>query len=524
MNNLPYCVIGSGPSSVAAAVALLNQNQKIVMVDVGTDLDAEKTSILNNIYHDSSLALNSDLLKKLYSFNLYEANQSSYVKSTYGSTYCYETNNFFDSNSSSLSISSSLSKGGLSCVWGATVLPYNSLDIADWPITFDSLRAHNDAIANILPIACYQDPITSPFYPPIKTTSNFLNFSPSIKNLLIHLNSNKHILNSNGISFQNSLLALSNFDSNDKDCIYCGNCMRGCQKQLIYNSKFTLANLLRNENFSYISNTKLIKFNESNNVVSLKCRNVITNNIHTIDCKRLYIGCGVINSAKILIESYGLNDKELSIKDSQYFYFPILQKKYIGNDITSLNALCQLFMKISLFHSNKYSHLQLYPMNITFESIIRNFPYINYFPKKFLRLLLSNFFLIQAYLPSEFSSIVKIKFNTNLNTFSIVSNPLTSQAIDFVVDKISENSKYMGIFPALKRKIITGLPCSGHHFGSTFPMSNQPTGLNSDIYGRILGSKRVHCIDASIFPNIPPGPITFNIMANAHRIASHFKD
>jgi choline dehydrogenase-like flavoprotein len=34
-----------------------------------------------------------------------------------------------------------------------------------------------------------------------------------------------------------------------------------------------------------------------------------------------------------------------------------------------------------------------------------------------------------------------------------------------------------------------------------------------------MGSSRVHIVDASVFPTIPAGPITFTIMANATRIA-----
>jgi choline dehydrogenase-like flavoprotein len=44
--------------------------------------------------------------------------------------------------------------------------------------------------------------------------------------------------------------------------------------------------------------------------------------------------------------------------------------------------------------------------------------------------------------------------------------------------------------------------------------------LETDVFGRLPGWKRVHLVDASVFPSIPATTITLTAMANAHRIAS----
>jgi len=43
-------------------------------------------------------------------------------------------------------------------------------------------------------------------------------------------------------------------------------------------------------------------------------------------------------------------------------------------------------------------------------------------------------------------------------------------------------------------------------------------GSLSDNLGRPRRSKNIHIVDASILPTIPPGPITFTLMANSRRI------
>ncbi|MYF29018.1 MAG: hypothetical protein F4169_09175, partial [Gammaproteobacteria bacterium] len=56
--------------------------------------------------------------------------------------------------------------------------------------------------------------------------------------------------------------------------------------------------------------------------------------------------------------------------------------------------------------------------------------------------------------------------------------------------------------------------------GGGFPMRQDPGRLETDPLGRPKGFQRVHLVDASVFPSIAGTPITFTVMANAHRIAS----
>jgi len=69
-----------------------------------------------------------------------------------------------------------------------------------------------------------------------------------------------------------------------------------------------------------------------------------------------------------------------------------------------------------------------------------------------------------------------------------------------------------------------GAPGRGYHTGGSFPMRDRPGPFESDRWGRPQGFERVHVVDASVFPSIPAGPITFSVMANAHRIGSAAAD
>ena len=51
-------------------------------------------------------------------------------------------------------------------------------------------------------------------------------------------------------------------------------------------------------------------------------------------------------------------------------------------------------------------------------------------------------------------------------------------------------------------------------------MRARPASGESDTLGRPIPARRVHVVDASCFPSVPGGTITFPAMANAYRIAT----
>ena len=64
------------------------------------------------------------------------------------------------------------------------------------------------------------------------------------------------------------------------------------------------------------------------------------------------------------------------------------------------------------------------------------------------------------------------------------------------------------------------MPGEGNHSGGSFPMSQNPGMLESDVMGRPGNLKRTHVVDSSILPSITATTIALTAMANAHRIAS----
>jgi len=97
--------------------------------------------------------------------------------------------------------------------------------------------------------------------------------------------------------------------------------------------------------------------------------------------------------------------------------------------------------------------------------------------------------------------------------------PHTEATLKKVVRKLGSLRSLTGLLP-LTSLLQPGEPGRGFHTGGSFPMSLNPSGLETDLLGRPWGLKRTHIVDSSVLPSIAATTITFTAMANAHRIGT----
>src|ERR1700722_16194179 len=145
-----HCVIGSGPAGVAAASALLSRGVNVLMLDAGIELEPDRAKIVAElaktkladwppaqiaaVHGDSDADLKGLPHKKLF-----------------GSDFLYrESEDKIPWRARDVALCPSLGFGGLSNVWGATMLPLRESDITDWPIKRSDLDEHYRAAAQIM--------------------------------------------------------------------------------------------------------------------------------------------------------------------------------------------------------------------------------------------------------------------------------------------------------------------------------------------------------------------------------------
>jgi choline dehydrogenase-like flavoprotein len=77
------------------------------------------------------------------------------------------------------------------------------------------------------------------------------------------------------------------------------------------------------------------------------------------------------------------------------------------------------------------------------------------------------------------------------------------------------------LYPILPSLRVAGGGKS-YHIGATFPHAadGAQSIFSSDRVGRVGAWKRIHLVDASVFPSVPATTFGLTVMANAHRIAA----
>ena len=147
------CVVGSGPSAVACAHTLSRAGARTTILDVGIDLDDRSSVLLDRFRDDHDVSRLVEDIHRIRSHNV----QHSVVqpgKYLFGSDHPYRTLPETEVRSGKDAvIRTSLAKGGMTTVWGATVSTVVPKDIGDWPISFTDLEPHYRALEEIMSVS-----------------------------------------------------------------------------------------------------------------------------------------------------------------------------------------------------------------------------------------------------------------------------------------------------------------------------------------------------------------------------------
>lgn len=523
-------VAGSGPAGVSCAYALLSLGLEVTMLDVGIELESERTKIVEQLSGTNPENWDRNLIK-IIKGNTVANTSGTFSKGVYGSNFPQrDVDKYIPCEIINAQPRISLAKGGLSNLWGAAVLPYTDEDIADWPISIKDLTPHYESVFSFMDLAAINDDLKNKF-PLYSKNYKSLKLSNQASALLNDLDSNKNTLNSKGFLFGRSRLAVNPESKNgSRGCVYCGLCHYGCPTSAIYNSSYTLEELKKNKNFHYIKDIIIQRVSESNGKITISAITRSKNELITFTGDRVYLACGVIPTTKIMLESLEAYDKELTVKDSQWFLIPLIRYKKSPRVINeNLFTLSQLFIELFDPTLNKNTiNLQLYTYNDLFLSAIKNILGFTYPLFKLpVNELLDRLLLVMGYLHSDSSSDFTIKLKKSNTTSKLLIkskiNKSVVKTINGVYEKIYNNRDSFKSFPIPG---ITSIPKPGYgsHSGGSFPMRKNPKEFETDILGRPTGFSKVHIVDSTIFPSIPATTITLTIMANAYRIGSSYNE
>jgi choline dehydrogenase-like flavoprotein len=523
-----YIVIGSGPAAISATKALVSQGHQVTILDVGTTLDGDRRKIVDRMSGLDPEDWNQEDLASIVGLRK-PGEEAVHSKLSYGSSYS------FDTRSSAVGVrwsgapgfNHSLAKGGLSNVWGSSLLAYRQEDISDWPIRVDDLEPHYRAVLEFVPCTAIEDDLEE-ILPSYSSQSNPLKPSLQGEALLADLGMRRETLRKSGILFGRSRLAIHATGENVRsECVYCALCLSGCPYGLIYSSADTLDELIKSGSVKYLREHLVEEFQQVGDEVLVTGRNLADQTRFSHRARRVFVGAGVLPTAKIVLNSLKAFDTPVRLLDSQYFIYPLLRFSATpGIESERMHTTSQAFLEVDDPRVSPHMvHLQVYGYS-TFlhQELNRTFLKWPLRSAAFRRGFLGRLMIAQGFVHSNESGSIELtlKKDPNDNTFLHVRicdrwrglATILRVGIKLLIQ--SFRTKTIPLIPGLQLPN----PGSGYHSGGTFPMKTDPGPLDTDTLGRLPSTDRVHLVDASVLPSVPATSITFTVMANAHRIAS----
>jgi choline dehydrogenase-like flavoprotein len=523
-----YCVVGSGPAGVACAAALLQRGHVVRMLDAGVQLEPEREQVVARLAQ--SLPEGWSLADRNWlTTGMNPDAHGIPQKLLFGSDYPYRTiKSDLDVSFDRVGLRPSFALGGLSTVWGAAMLPYAERDMVGWPITAQRLAPHYRAVLELTGLSAENDDLTE-FFPLFCDPRGHLESSRQAQAMRRALDRNRDKLRQTGVYFGRARLALRAKGSPEQTgCVYCGMCMYGCPYGYIYNSAATVKQMSSSANFQYQADAVVNSVAEKGDEVVVCGNHGVTGERFELRAQRVFLATGTIPTTGILLRSLSAYDHTLQMKDSQYFLLPVMLTKHVGKvRREQLHSLSQLFLEVLDPGISPYTvHLQVYSFSDLIGKAIRKSlgPFagaLGFAAREFENRLL----LIQGFVHSAHSSEIAVTLqggrtqNRDQLLLTATLNPDAKKTVHRVVRKLLRNALRLGVVPLPMLLQVAG-PGRSFHAGGTFPMRDQPSRFETDVLGRPPGWRRIHAVDATVFPSIPATTITLAVMANAHRIAS----
>ena len=502
-----FVVVGSGPAGVACAHALLQKGAKVTMLDAGLDLESDRKASVARLAAASPAEWDAGSLQFIRDGVRVESSGIP-LKMAYGSSFPYREPAGLPTAHEGVEGRPSYARGGLSNVWGASVMPFRTEDMTEWPITAEELEPHYRAVLEVIPYSARHDGLAESF-PLYSDHARALKTSSQAGALLRDLES-AHT----SLRFGAARLAV------DAACVYCGLCLYGCPYGYIYNSSDTLDELQKHRGFTYRPGILVHRVSETSSHVELSGATVGGDTPFSMSVERAFLACGVFSTARIVLASLDAFGETVQAADNCYFLLPLL--RYTNQEDVrreSLNTLAQVFLEVSDPTIGPQTvHLQVYTYNELFRQQINNM--LGPLGGVAASAVLGRLLLVQGYLHSDLSPGINLTLDRDGTlSMAVEPNTRTRPALAALKRRLWTERGAMRAFPVLPAMRV-GKPGRGFHTGGTFPMRSRPRRLETDTAGRPHGFARLHLVDASVFPSLPATTITLSVMANAHRIGA----
>lgn len=514
-------VIGSGPAGVSVSMALLKRGLRVTMLDVGRTIEKDLEQEIVGLRAKHSLS-KEDLSRLKGGVDVDMTGVEE--KKLFGSSYVNTSSEHFRVEKRNAWFYLSFARGGLSSLWGRLMMPLCRDDMQDWPLPDGALDRYYSRVLEYVPMAGRKDRLDRLL--PLHTSSpGPMELSGQAGKLDKCLHRHAEYLEKQGYYLGQSRLAAcfnGSLERSEK-CRRCGLCLYGCVYDNLYSSAWTLDELCRDENFTYLSGNVVDFIEKGRDDLTIHATKDADGSPTTFRADKVFLAAGSVASTRIVLKSKKIYNTPVDLKVSDFYLLPsftLFSKRNVVEE--ELNTCCQYYLQLKdNAVDSRLINLQVYTYTDYYLKALKKvtgalFPVLQW-P---IRWLLDRFVVVFCYLHSDNSAHMQLCLkDDDLLQVVGVRNPESARIIQRLKWKLWKSVGETRLFPF---PLFNGEQKIGYsvHFGASLPMSATAHGLHTDIFGSVDGLDGLHVVDSAVFPTIPATSPTFVIMANAYRIGT----
>jgi choline dehydrogenase-like flavoprotein len=521
-------IVGSGASGVNAAAPLVAAGHRVRLLDYGNEADSVAVPPPRPF---SELRLTDEAQHRYFLGDSFEGIPLGEVRVGAQLTparqhIAADVARRMPVDSATFAPLESLAVGGLAAGWGAGVFPFQDADLEDVPLTRAELDPHYEAVAERIGVAGGHDDL-SPLYGDLQAMLPPPEIDSNAEAVLESYRRRRAALNRAGLYLGRTRLAMCTRAHRGRgphpyhDMEFWTDTARS-----VYRPRWTLDELRRSPNFSYISRSYVESFAESGSGVEVHGRHADTGRPETHHARAVVLAAGTLSTARIVLRSLKRYGTRLPLVCNPYAYAVVLNLGMLGRPARdrrhSLAQISGIYRPPGSGHPAVHVHFYSYRSLLTFR-LLNQVPLgvrdgIRALPG--LIPILGILGLNHADRPTA---------GKHLALRPGDGGGPDRLAIDYRLSPDEErvHRRHERRALALYRRlgcVAVRVLRPGHgssiHYAGTFPMTTADRELTCEPDGRLRGTRAVYLADGSGFASLPAQGLTLTMMANADRIGT----
>ncbi len=514
-------IVGSGCSGAWAAYQAVQRGFKPLVLDVGIKPGPEPV-LSKNIFELREKDENQRqyLLGPQYEslHNLHHSYMTSKLKAPRFRYVIDRTTELAPLNKQGFDPVQSFALGGLANAWGGGVYRYLDKDLKQFPFKGKDLEPYFDILTREVGVSGAVDDMAGHLGPGTGLQKP-LRLDTLSAHLLQKYQAKKSCFRRNGFTLGHSRVCLLSEPLPDRPaCNYDNLTFWQADLPYIYSPAMTMKKLIADKKIEYADQCLVEKFEDTDDGVAVSVKNLRKGTEERFEAKKLILGAGTLNSARIVLQSYNDFKTHLPLLENQISLIPFLHPRFLGYPIEEQSTgLVQLNAVYEGPLWDSYVQASYFGISSPLASdIFRDLPLAgrgNLMASKYVLPAISVLQLFYQDEPNP-DNYLKLEPNGALSVF--YSRPPQVGKVEEHLIKLFRKAGFLSHSSLVQYPS----PGNGIHYAGTLAMSNDPNLIyRTEADGKLACTKNVYVADAGVFPVLPAKNLSFAIMAIAMRIA-----